>query len=345
MKSHFSIILWSLPALLLAVIVVGMGSFLQPIIPQSVADRIGLKQGEVEYQTVAGEQRRRVFRRIEAPHAPQVTRARVAVAPVPIEPVFAEPPVPSSMEENVVAEEPIAVSAETGETERERDARKALGLAETYYRRGAWESAGEWYLNALEWDPSNQTAAEGFVLSAFNAGQYQHAYRISGELGQSIPGVRELLLEAANHEAHQLLKDNRIEQAAELLEQFPLQERGLDDVRRLQRSMAAGQSYPEQVSLDRDHGMQLMQGWMLYHHGQYEASAQTFAQIFKTQTDRESARGLIASMQSAGRSDQLLELAQRMGGIFAEELEAQTGTTAVGLTAEVSLPVTVTEFY
>ena len=196
--------------------------------------------------------------------------SRRDVTPVFPQPIV-EPPIPESDPGEYIADGPISPLAEVAiarevqaPSVRESDAEKAIGVAETYFRREMWESAAEWYLKALDWNPSSAVAAEGFVMSAFQAGQYNYAYRIGEDISATIPGVKEKVIRAANEEISQLLKDFRFEEAAELLDHFPLEEEGFKDAREYLRTLKLRQA---RVNPDE----------------------------FQTQTDTESIRGLVVN--------------------------------------------------
>ncbi|MDF1811704.1 MAG: hypothetical protein P1V20_05805, partial [Verrucomicrobiales bacterium] len=163
--------------------------------------------------------------------AAAVAKTRRIVAPLtPVREPVVEPPIPES-DPGEFAEEVPVPPLTLGRQARLTEAEKAVGVAKTYYLRGLWEAAAEWYLKALDWDPSSYDAAEGFVMSAFHSGHYNYAYRMGEDISTTIPGVKQEVVRAANDEIELLLKNGRVAEAGELLNQFPLEEKAFQAAR------------------------------------------------------------------------------------------------------------------
>lgn len=253
------------------------------------------------------------------PATERVIKQRRIIAPVaPVTEPIVEPPIPKSYSEDFIVETPVAPVEELVEpleietkSVRQTDAEKALGIAKSYYRRSLWESAAEWYLMALEWNPKSLAAAEGFVMSAFHAGQYNYAYRVGNEISESIPGVKDKVVRAANEEIELLLKNRQFEQAGEMLNHFPLEEPAFKAARTRLETLKSQPS-----------------------HKQVEVSTE---ELLKTQTDIESARGTAVKPLETGYRVRL-ELLVNRGEIPAGESKA-ADTAAFGLNVINILPM------
>jgi len=261
--------------------------------------------------------------------------------------------------------EPAVPATETGQifegnwNAGKTDVATAVGIGETYFRQGHWETAGEWYLTALDLDPVNALAAEGLVMSAFKAGQYNHAYWVGSELSETIPGVKEKLVQVANREIDQLILTHQINKAGEMLAQFPAEETGFAEARQRLNSLKQGQpslgsselspgqkellgtaetayrsnqfdsalwnieQIGNEVELPRN--TELIRGWSLYHTWRYAESFHIFEKLYKKQTDVASARGIVVSLRKKADHDLLGQLVEQWGGILAEEAESTQG--------------------
>ncbi len=266
---------------------------------------------------------------------------------------------------------PEAVQTLEGSSNRVMNARSAwesgsataIGIGETYYRQGLWESAGEWYLKALDLNPASVQAAEGLVMSAFQAGQFNHAYRIGEEFSSSLPGVKDIVIKAANIEIDLLLARLQYDKAGEMLANFPEEEAGFDDARKKLNSFnqrlsligtgsKEGEFSPNQMFLldaavtayrsdqfssallniegigretELSSDIQFIKAWSLYHTGRYDEAYRIFDQLYKKQTDTASARGIVISLRKMADHELLQRVVEQKGGILALEAENTEG--------------------
>ena len=237
---------------------------------------------------------------------------------------------------------------------RVHDTQKAIRLAQSYFKRGLWESAVKWYATALDYDPKNKIAAEGFVLSSFHLGQYHSAFAFGENAKSTSPHVLSTVAIAAKEELDLLLAQGELKKAAALLAHFPEDWSPLDENRRQLRHLevrktgwkiarksafqsaldAASAAYRDGLyhqslsqlelasrerSLPRE--AQLMKGRCLIHLNQLDDAALLFEKLYQTQTDIESARGIVLSLHRKGDHDRLERLVSEWGGILAHETE------------------------
>lgn len=239
------------------------------------------------------------------------------------------------------------------------DSFKANSIASTHFNKSEWELAAEWYLSALDCDPMNKQAAQGLVMSIFEAGKYQHAYQSSIEYSKTFPGIKHLLIKSAADEVHKLLEAKQYDAADALLNQFPDTEMALSSSRVLLSSLmkkpkpannTLQYDQPDQKSDTNSSSVELggyyttrswdignnkdrssesipreaylIRGWSLFHVGEYEDAAQVFEKLYKTQADVESARGIVASLRAGGDLARLNRMVNDWGGILATESSA-----------------------
>ncbi len=117
--------------------------------------------------------------------------------------------------------QPVIRTGKTAIPDPVGDAAKASDLGWMYFDRQKWESAQDWFITALEWDPANVDSAKGLVMSIYYGGATGDAYQLGRELGMAMPEIRSVVPDAVAGEVAQMLKSSKFEAAEKLLKRFP----------------------------------------------------------------------------------------------------------------------------
>jgi len=101
------------------------------------------------------------------------------------------------------------------------DSVKAAKLGWAYFERQNWEAARDWFITAMEWDPSNADPAKGLVLSVYYGTSIEEAYQLGEKLGAVIPEVKKVVPDTIRDEAETLLDTGNTKGAIELVKRLP----------------------------------------------------------------------------------------------------------------------------
>ncbi len=113
-----------------------------------------------------------------------------------------------------------------------RDASGALNTGWAYFDARQWESAGQWFERALEFDPSSARAAEGLVMSRYRSGDPSGAYALAKQHAGLVPEGPGIVAKAVATTARQSVDAGEVEKAEKLLADFPDSEAPIAEVRR-----------------------------------------------------------------------------------------------------------------
>lgn len=253
-----------------------------------------------------------------------------------------------------------------------RNAEGSLAAGWAYFDARQWESAGQWFERALEFDPTSSRAAEGLVMSRFRSGDLSGAYALAKQHAVLVPDGPGIVAKAAAATAQQAVDSGELEKAEKLLADFPDSEAPVAEVRRaiassrvetavVREEFAEARNIAEAADLDtrsvaRDESGALLQqaadarrsgdhesslalvkkaesvaplerggkqlkAWALYENQHWKDSAALFEALYREGDDRDSAEGLVKSLDRLGDTDQLARLSRELGGPLATASE------------------------
>lgn len=110
------------------------------------------------------------------------------------------------------------VSASDLSTAKERE---AIREAWKHFDKKEWTSAIEKFLGALSANPKSEVACEGLAMSIYRSGDYKSAYRLAFELQHKMPRVHYVIEEALLADVRELVGEDNISEAQELVAFFP----------------------------------------------------------------------------------------------------------------------------
>lgn len=249
-----------------------------------------------------------------------------------------------------------------------RDAEGALELGWSFFERGQWESARQWFQEAHEYDPNSKRAAEGRIMTEYRAGRIGEAYRLAVVHEDLVPEGRGIVARAAAVSGQQWVDAGELEKAESMLSGIPESEEAVVELRRSiaenrvetavaredfaeARTIAQAQGI-DLERVDREESVDLLQAateaadrgehreslalvgraeamapldrsgrrvkaWALYHNRDFDESSGLFEDLYREGKDRDSAEGLVNSLQQSGDTDRLEALTEEMGGPLA----------------------------
>lgn len=228
------------------------------------------------------------------------------VSPQPASRMPSQPVSPSpSRSARVVTSEPqqTAVSQAqisswvTQATERQ-DANLATKAGWAYFNRGEFSSAGMWFNQALEWNPSLGEAGYGLAFSKFREGDLSSAEAIVNFRGDSYPKMRVLKGDISSRRAVEAYETKNYARSRDLM-------------------LTAAQARP----LSRNE--QTVLAWDYYYTKDYPKASELFEKLYRSSPSENTAQGLYASLAKSGN----YEKAETIGSTVKGPMKKMYGTS------------------
>lgn len=213
---------------------------------------------------------------------PTPTPLRVASPVAPVTPVATKTPTQPRPAARVVTSEPqqgpvsqAQISNWVSQATERQDANMATKAAWAYFNRGEFSSAGMWFNQALEWNPSQGEAAYGLAFSKFREGDLSSAEAIVNFRGDTYPKMRVLKGDISSRRAVEAYEAKNYPRSRDLM-------------------LTAAQARP----LSRNE--QTVLAWDYYYTKEYAKASELFEKLYRSSPNENTAQGLYASLAKSG---------------------------------------------
>ncbi len=181
------------------------------------------------------------------------------------------------------------VSSWVSQATEKQDANLANKAGWAYYSRNEFSSAGMWFNQALEWNPSLGEAAYGLALAKFREGDLASAEAIVNYRGDSYPKMKVLKGDIASRRSVEAYESKNYARSRDLM---------------LQASQYRSLSRNEQTIL----------AWDYYYTKDYDSAAKLFEKLYRASPSENTAQGLYASLAKTKSYDRVDTIGDQVKG-------------------------------